>query len=49
MITRQHLLQHHIDEAIGEYAMLSHPFYQLWAEGKLTQTALAEYARQYHA
>ena len=38
-----------IDEAIGEYAMLSHPFYQLWADGNLTKAMLAEYARQYYA
>jgi pyrroloquinoline-quinone synthase len=48
-MARQQLLQQHIDEAIGEYAMLSHPFYQLWAEGKLTQAILAEYAKQYYA
>lgn len=48
-MTRQHLFQQHIDEAIGEYAMLSHPFYQLWTEGKLTQGILAEYAKQYYA
>ncbi len=48
-MARQHLLQRQIDEAIGEFAMLSHPFYQLWAEGKLTQAMLAEYARQYYA
>jgi pyrroloquinoline-quinone synthase len=29
--------------------MLSHPFYQLWNEGKLTQDILARYAQQYFA
>lgn len=29
--------------------MLSHPFYQLWNEGKLSNTTLAEYAKQYYA
>src|ERR1700686_586550 len=48
-MVRQHLFQQHIDEAIGEYAMLSHPFYQLWAEGKLSRETLAEYAKQYYA
>jgi pyrroloquinoline-quinone synthase len=49
MMARQHLLQQEIDKSIGEYAMLSHPFYQLWAEGKLSQATLAEYAKQYYA
>ncbi|SRR5258706_340792 len=48
-MARQLLLQQEIDQAVGEYAMLSHPFYQLWAEGKLTQFMLAEYAKQYYA
>ncbi|MDX6290830.1 MAG: pyrroloquinoline-quinone synthase [Blastocatellia bacterium] len=48
-MARQLLLQQEIDEAVGEYAMLRHPFYQLWAEGKLTQSMLAEYAKQYYA
>ena len=48
-MARQHLLQQEIDKSIGQYAMLSHPFYQLWAEGKLTQATLAEYAKQYYA
>jgi pyrroloquinoline-quinone synthase len=29
--------------------MLSHPFYQLWAQGKLTKATLVEYAKQYYA
>jgi len=48
-MTRQHLLQQRIDDAIDQYAMLRHPFYQLWSEGKLSETTLAEYARQYYA
>lgn len=34
-------------EAIGEFHLLSHPFYQAWTEGKLTQPQLQEYAIQY--
>jgi pyrroloquinoline-quinone synthase len=48
-MTRQYLLQQRIDQAIDQYAMLRHPFYQLWSEGKLSDTTLAEYARQYYA
>lgn len=48
-MARQSLLQQEIDKAIGQYAMLSHPFYQLWSEGKLSQETLAEYAKQYYA
>jgi len=36
-----------IDAAIADRAMLTHPFYQAWEEGKLTREALAAYARQY--
>lgn len=48
-MTRQHLLQQRIATAIDQYAMLKHPFYQLWNEGKLNHTALTEYAKQYYA
>jgi pyrroloquinoline-quinone synthase len=48
-MSRQSLLQQEIDKAIGQDAMLSHPFYQLWSEGKLSQETLAEYAKQYYA
>ena len=48
-MARQQLLQERIGKAVGEYAMLNHPFYQLWTEGKLTQATLAEYAKQYYA
>ena len=46
---RQPLLAQEIDKSISQYAMLSHPFYQLWSEGKLSQATLAEYAKQYYA
>ena len=36
-------------EAIMEYSMLKHPFYQAWSEGKLSNSILAEYAKQYYA
>jgi len=36
-----------IKEAIRELHLLSHPFYQAWTEGKLTQEQLQEYAVQY--
>jgi pyrroloquinoline-quinone synthase len=36
-----------IDAAVAERAMLSHPFYQAWTEGRLTLGELAAYARQY--
>ncbi|KKI98280.1 CADD family putative folate metabolism protein [Prochlorothrix hollandica] len=38
-----------LDGSINRHAMLSHPFYQLWNEGKLTQAILADYAQQYFA
>jgi pyrroloquinoline-quinone synthase len=36
-------------EAVNEYAMLKHPFYMAWSEGKLSREVLAEYAKQYYA
>jgi pyrroloquinoline-quinone synthase len=36
-----------IDAAVARQAMLSHPFYQAWSEGKLTREVLSAYARQY--
>jgi pyrroloquinoline-quinone synthase len=36
-----------LKEAIREFHLLSHPFYQAWTEGKLTQPQLQEYAVQY--
>lgn len=36
-----------IDAAVSARAMLSHPFYQAWSEGRLTQDTLRAYAAQY--
>lgn len=36
-------------QAVTEYAMLKHPFYQAWSEGKLSKSILGEYAKQYYA
>jgi pyrroloquinoline-quinone synthase len=36
-----------IDEKVAERAMLSHPFYQAWTEGRLPTDTLRAYARQY--
>ena len=36
-----------IDMLIEERSLLKHPFYQTWSEGKLTQDALAGYAKEY--
>lgn len=36
-----------IDAAVAARAMLSHPFYQAWSMGALSQSVLADYARQY--
>lgn len=36
-----------IDRKIAELAMLKHPFYQAWTEGKLSLETLRAYARQY--
>ncbi|HKP35609.1 MAG TPA: CADD family putative folate metabolism protein [Pyrinomonadaceae bacterium] len=47
-MTKQ-MFKQQIDEAIAKHAMLSHPFYQLWNEGKLDITTLREYAKQYYA
>lgn len=38
-----------VDAAIERHAMLRHPFYQAWSEGKLSKETLAEYAKQYYA
>src|SRR5436190_22462807 len=37
-----------LDEAIQEYSLLKHPFYQMWSEGTLTRETLQEYAKQYY-
>lgn len=36
-----------IDEAVAARAMLKHPFYQAWTEGRLPLDTLRSYARQY--
>jgi pyrroloquinoline-quinone synthase len=36
-----------IDAKVADQAMLSHPFYQAWTEGRLSLEALRAYARQY--
>ncbi|CAN5119344.1 TenA family transcriptional regulator [soil metagenome] len=36
-----------IDARVAERAMLSHPFYQAWTEGRLPLNTLRAYARQY--
>ena len=36
-----------IDAAVAAWAMLSHPFYQAWTEGRLSLDTLRSYARQY--
>ena len=36
-----------IDSKVAERAMLKHPFYQAWTEGRLPLDALRAYARQY--
>lgn len=38
-----------LNDAVMEYSMLKHPFYQAWSEGKLNKSVLAEYAKQYYA
>jgi pyrroloquinoline-quinone synthase len=48
-VTQAPLLQQRIDRVIAKHAMLSHPFYQLWNEGKLELETLREYAKQYYA
>ena len=36
-----------IDAKVAERAMLKHPFYQAWTEGRLALDTLRDYARQY--
>lgn len=38
-----------LNNSIEQYAMLSHPFYQLWSAGQLDVEVLREYAKQYYA
>jgi pyrroloquinoline-quinone synthase len=37
-----------LDNKISEHGLLKHPFYQQWNAGKLSKTALVEYAKQYY-
>ena len=37
-----------IDRKVAAKAMLSHPFYQAWTEGRLSLDTLRAYARQYY-
>lgn len=37
-----------LDECIQKYNLLSHPFYQAWADGHLTRDDLRDYARDYY-
>ena len=41
--------QTELNNSIERYAMLKHPFYQLWSAGKLDVEVLREYAKQYYA
>jgi pyrroloquinoline-quinone synthase len=45
----EHNFQAELNGSIERYAMLNHPFYQLWGEGKLDLNVLREYAKQYYA
>lgn len=46
-MTEQDLLAQ-LDAIVDEHHLLKHAFYQLWNEGKLTLTALQEYAKEYY-
>lgn len=41
--------QKELQDSIERYAMLKHPFYQLWSTGELDVEVLREYAKQYYA
>lgn len=43
-----HLTLTQIERQIQGRAVLTHPFYQAWQRGELTQAALADYAAQYY-
>jgi pyrroloquinoline-quinone synthase len=36
-----------MDEAVGEYQLLKHPFYRSWTAGTLPRESLRHYSRQY--
>lgn len=46
MTTEQFFQQ--LDERIGKYDLLCHPFYKAWAAGELTRDDLREYACDYY-
>lgn len=48
-MTQPNAFKAELNDSIERYAMLSHPFYQLWSEGKLDLDVLREYAKQYYA
>jgi pyrroloquinoline-quinone synthase len=37
-----------LDNAIGEHAVYTHPFYQAWSKGTLVLADIQEYAKQYY-
>jgi pyrroloquinoline-quinone synthase len=39
--------QNALDERVGRYDLLAHPFYQAWSTGKLSREQLRAYAREY--
>lgn len=48
-MTQRSEFQTELQDSIERYAMLKHPFYQLWSAGKLDVEVLREYAKQYYA
>lgn len=46
-MTAQRSTSETLDSAVAARAMLSHPFYQAWTEGRLSLDDLRSYARQY--
>ncbi|MGQ0763323.1 MAG: CADD family putative folate metabolism protein [Acidobacteriota bacterium] len=48
-MTQPSEFQTELQNAIERYAMLKHPFYQLWSAGELDVDVLREYAKQYYA
>ena len=48
-MTQHSEFQAQLQSSIERYAMLKHPFYQLWSAGGLDVEVLREYAKQYYA
>lgn len=46
IVSNRHI--ENIDALIASRSLLSHPFYQAWSRGELTQDTLREYAQQYY-